>query len=310
MRGYPTKPQQALALSSLTALVMLSASPAHAVTFITTCSQTLSTPGTYVLKTDLTCPGATTGVVINASNVTLHLVGHTITGDACNGNGIVVNGGFTGITVDGGTVRGFIDGIVLYSANSRVTAMTVTKACTFGLAISGTSNQVDTSSVTLSGMDGIGIGAASGIVIRSNYIADNARVGVDISNGSSKTVVQSNIISRNGLTSGQGGVALFNGAGNVITGNSLDGNFNGIEVEAPSNTVSGNVLRNTVQTGIFVTSVGTPSSVISNVVYGSGFVDMSDDSPTCGTDTWQKNSFLTDLAGGVPNGGPGVGCIQ
>jgi hypothetical protein len=53
-----------------------------------------------------------------------------------------------------------------------------------------------------------------------------------------------------------------------------------------------------------------PSSVKENTVLGSGIVDMSDDSPHCGKDKWVANIFQTDVVAGVPDGGPGVGCLQ
>jgi len=303
-------------LFPLVGLILLGASPAHAFTSVTQCGQTLTTPGEYILTTDLSCNGTFgNGIVISANDVILHLAGHTIASTDCDGtkaiSGISVEGGVSGVQIDGGTIRGFNDGIALAASGSHISGMTVTGACFFGIALSGTDNQVDTSTVTLSGLDGIGIGAATGTQVRNNDISDNARVGVDISNFSNNNVVEHNIINRNGIRDReQGGVAIFNGTGNLIASNALNNNFNGIEIESPGNTARGNTVNGSVSIGILVISIGSPSTVKRNTVLGSALADLSDDSSTCSGNVWAKNTFQTDLAGGVANGGPGSGCIQ
>jgi len=301
-------------------LLLLAAQPVHAqgLTLIpvTSCGQVLGAAGQYVLSADLDCSGTfADGVDITASNVVFHLAGHTLSSTDCDpnkgGGGITALSGLTGVQIEGGTVKGFVDGIVLYSSSSRVNGMTVTGACEFGLAISGQNNSVDTSVVTLSGMDGIGIGAASGIHIVSNNISDNARVGVDISNFSNNNFVENNVINRNGIADGeQGGVAIFNGSKNLIANNTLNNNFNGIELESPGNTARNNTVNGSVDGGVFVLQGASPSSVKSNTVLGSGLADMADGSPKCGKDKWKMNIFQTDLVAGVSDGGPGVGCLQ
>ena len=303
-------------VSALMGFVLLSATSAHAFTNVTACGQQLAVPGQYVLTTDLDCTTTlANGIEITASDVTFELAGHTIASSDCDANraisGIVIDSGVSGVAVEGGTVEGFNDGMVVYGLNSHVSAMTVTRACIFGIAISGQNNQVDTSEVTLAGLDGIAIGAATGTLIRYNDISDNARLGVDISDFSSNSSVEANIINRNGIADHeQGGVAIFNGSHNVIANNTLNNNFNGVEVESPNNTIRSNLVRGSVEDGIFITSAGTPSTVTLNLVLGSHFVDMSDDSVTCGGNSWKKNRFSTDLAGGVADGGPAAGCIR
>jgi parallel beta-helix repeat protein len=190
-----------------------------------------------------------------------------------------------------------------------MSGMTVTNACIFGIAASGQNNRVDTSVVTRSGLDGIGIGAASGTYIVSNDISGNARVGVDISNFSNNNFVMNNIINSNGIRDGeQGGVAIFNGTNNLVANNALNHNFNGIEIESPGNLIRGNTVSGSSNTGIFITTVGSPSTVKYNTVLGSVIAAMSDD--TCGVNTWRNNTFQTDLVAGVSDGGPGTGCIR
>jgi hypothetical protein len=281
---------------------------------VSACGSKITTAGQYLLTTDLDCTTTfANGIEIAASDVTLFLAGHKVASSDCDANkgisGIVVDGGLSGVTVEGGTVEGFNDGIVLYASNSFVHAMTVTKACIFGIAVSGKSNQIDTSEVTLAGLDGIGMGDAHNTLVHYNFISDNARVGVDISNFSDYNVVENNIIYRNGLRDGeQGGVAIFNGQHNTIANNALNNNFNGIEVESPNNQVLRNLVNGSVEYGIFTTAGG--NLLMSNRVLGSTFGDLSDSDATCSTNVWKKNTFVTDFAGGVADGGPPLGCIH
>jgi len=296
------------------ALLGCAAHPAHAQNLVTACGQTLSAPGQYVLASDLDCSGTfATGINITANKVVFHLAGHTLSSTDCDLTkgieGIAV-AGTSGVQIEGGTVKGFNDGIDLAATKSRVNGMTVTSACEFGIALSGAGNRVDTSVVTLSGEDGIGIGAASGTHIESNDISWNARVGVDISNFSNNNFIENNIINSNGLTGGQGGVAIFNGTNNLIANNTLNNNFNGIEVESPNNTIQANTVNGSVGDGIFVLTIASPTVVQRNVAMGNAVADLSDDNPACSGDTWKKNIFLTDLVAGSPDGGPKTGCIR
>jgi len=316
MKSKLHKQSLKLTLVGLVAMVLLAASPAHALNHVTVCGQNLNLAGQYVLDNDLDCSGTlASGVDITASNVVLDLAGHTIASTDCDltkdMGGIFVHGGLSGVKIDGGRVQGFNDGIVINLSTSQVSGMTVTGACVFGIAISGPNNRVDTSVVSLSGADGIGIGSASGTHIVFNDISDNARVGVDISNFSNGNFVENNIINRNGIGAGeQGGVAIFNGTNNLVANNAVNNNFNGIEVESPGNTVRNNTVNGSVSTGIFITTNGAPSTVKLNTVLGNAFVDMSDESSACNGDVWRKNTFQTDLAGAASDGGPEKGCIK
>ena len=294
-------------------IFVVGATSAPALIPVSACGQILSAPGEYVLTGDLNCSGTpNNGVTITASDVIFHLAGHTITGDCFSGDGgIVVNSGISGVQIDGGTVSGFNDGIVLNSSNSRVSGMTITATCVFGMAVSGQSNRIETNVVTASGLDGIGLGQASGTIITSNYIYGNTRVGVDISNFSVDNVVEDNVIDNNGIISSDGGgVAIFNGADNVIRNNAVNHNFNGILIESPGNLAQGNKASGNVDAGILISQFGAPSTVMRNIALANGGFDLDDFSPGCGMNSWKNNTFRTDVVAGVSDGGPGKGCIR
>jgi parallel beta-helix repeat protein len=215
------------------------------------------------------------------------------------------------VQIDGGTVSGFNDGIILSSSASRVRGMTVMDACVFGIAVSGQNNRLERNVVTKSGLDGIGLGQASGTRITANDISGNVRLGVDISNFSEKNIVEDNIINNNGTSIGeQGGVAIFNGTENVIRNNAVNNNFAGILIESPGNLAHSNTVNGSTDTGISISGDGASSTVIKNTVLGNGVADMSDGSASCAANVWKNNTFQTDLVVSVSDGGPTAGCIR
>src|ERR1700722_3995072 len=120
--------------TGLAMALMLLADHAHAQNYVTTCGQTLNRSGEYQLAKNLNCSSTfANGVTINASNVVLHLASFSISSSDCNLNkdinGIFVGGGLTGVRIDGGTVKGFNDGIVLSSSNSSIAGTAVQGAC-------------------------------------------------------------------------------------------------------------------------------------------------------------------------------------
>jgi parallel beta-helix repeat protein len=303
------------------------AQPTPTPTQVTTCGQVLDQAGEYVLTTDLDCsgtPGDYNGVTITASDVVFHLAGHTISSSDCdlgrNISGIAVVGGITGVKIDGGVVAGFNDGVVLASSDSRVKGITVKNACLFGIAVQGENNRVETNVVTGSGSDGIMLSPATGAVIASNYSSGNKRSGVAISDFAHDNLIENNILNDNGGTGEGYGVAVFNGTNNTIRGNSANNNdYAGIRISSAENPngnpdlgnkVIDNIVSGNAHVGIWVLAPASPSIVTSNTVLGSGETDMLDERTDCGTNVWLNNIFKTDLAGGLPDGGPGVGCIQ
>lgn len=301
---------------ALASTAVLSAGRAEALTLVNPaggCGQTLSAPGEYLLTGDLACSGPVSGILITASNVTFYLGGHTISNTTCDPSasfgGVFVMGPVSGVRVEGGTVSGFNDGIILhFSSSGQVRGMKVKDSCVFGMAVSGQGNWIDKNLVTGSHVDGIGLGQAAGTIVTFNDISGNARVGVDISNFSNQNLVYNNIIHDNGVNEGYG-VAIFNGIANIVFDNVLNNNFNGIGVLSAGNLAQGNRVSGSKDGGIFISAIGAPSAVRQNIVLGNP-IDMSDGTAACGTNSWQNNTFETDQVLGVPDGGPTSGCIR
>src|SRR6266850_1145063 len=165
-----------------TGLMLVGVAPASAQsTAVDTCGQQLSAPGNYHLTGDLSC--STDGVVITASDVSFTLAGYTISGvssrDSCDVDqpqlGVRVEPGTSNVRVSGGTVTGFVDGVMLYGSNSRVSAMTITNNRVFGITVSSDGNTVHSNILRRNGLEegasGGGIGVFNG---NDNVIHDNA----------------------------------------------------------------------------------------------------------------------------------------
>jgi parallel beta-helix repeat protein len=294
---------------------------------VTTCGQVLDQPGEYVLTTNLDCSGATgdyNGVTITASNVNFHLAGHTIASSDCDTNrnisGIAVAGGLTNVKIDGGAIIGFNDGIVLASSFSHVKGMTVQNACVFGIVVQGSNNVVQTNAVTGSGSDGIILSPATKAIISSNYSSGNKRAGIAVSDFAYDNTIEKNVLNNNGGTGEGAGVIVFNGTKTMIRCNTTNNNdFAGIRIASapnsnneagPLTTVMGNTVSGNANVGIWIQANAPLSSISGNTAFGNGDTDMLDEVYSCGTNTWLNNLFKTDLAGGVPDGGPKAGCIQ
>ncbi|MHC1725909.1 MAG: hypothetical protein AB9866_07875 [Syntrophobacteraceae bacterium] len=79
-------------------------------TKITSAPYTISAPGFYYLGTNLSGR-----IIIESSNVTLDLMGFTMTGSGTgSGTGVTISGVLKNIEVRNGTIRNFVDGIGAY----------------------------------------------------------------------------------------------------------------------------------------------------------------------------------------------------
>jgi hypothetical protein len=105
---------QTLALMLGMSMTLLAAHQAWAAT-ITNCPTTISQPGHYHVRTDLTCP-AGTAIAIEASDVQLHLNGHIVAGNGTGLVGMLVSGA-SRVSVMGGTVTNFACNVVLFNAS-------------------------------------------------------------------------------------------------------------------------------------------------------------------------------------------------
>lgn len=274
-------------LSVLLVLVVcvLIAPPAKAGIPITQnmCATTISQPGEYDLATDIgPCTGD--GIDITASEVTLHLNGHTITGSATAGTcsdsfGVRVSPPVPGTMLSqvrvlgDGTISNFRVGFRAENSNdSFVKFTTVAANCPFvsrGLVILGPGNHW-----TLQGNVVREPGFKSqGILLRQ--IDDSHLVANDVNDTISLEDSSNNVIANN--------VADDNDTG-IFLGGSTTGS-NGNEIHA--NTTNNNNIGN----GLWIAFGSTGNSVTGNYSFANLPFDMKDGNPGCGTNKWRGNHF-------------------
>lgn len=267
-----------------------------------TCGQTI-TQNTTLTSDVGPCPGP--GIIIGASNVTLDLGGHTVSGRGTS-NGIFVipsgsrirNGAVVGFSTGVQTlnsdhvierlrVRGNARGIVAANGtNVRITDNIVSANTLVGISIGGiNTSTIDRNVVSANGGPGIQVSAGgnfstSNNVIRENTIIDNRGDGVLLGLFVVFQTIEDNTIYRNGgngirvrVSSGDQCCALIqrnrivsNGANGIL----IDANF---PLQAPPNNLNNRILANTA---------------VSNRLF-----DLADMNPGCRGNTWSGNVFRT-----------------
>ena len=237
---------------------------------------TITEPGSYYLATNLVSTGH--GIVVQASNVTLDLMGFTLTGDRGSGvYGIWLNGAtnaaLSDIVVRGGMVRGFEDGLRLdYAQNNRVEGLTISSNANHGLVLNGTSGGTcDGNTVrdcAIRGNDASGVyleadgGACDGNTIADCAISGNGAFGVSL-RGPYGGQCDGNTIAGCAISgNGNYGVGLYGVVGGTCNGNTvrdcaIRGNggcgvaFAGYGGDCGGNTVARCVLHKNTGIGIY-----------------------------------------------------------
>jgi len=261
--------------------------PAFAVTPITSCGQTLSTPGeTYVLTANLTCapvvpPADPTGLRVVADDIVIDLQGFTFTGTGAH-NGILTASlasclAVKRLEVKNGTIKNFGTPISLCAPGSVPVAMNakihnlVIRDSQTGIVIGGsTDNEVRNNRFIAINVPqspanpfvayrigtAIYVDKANNNKIEGNQIIGAAANGIALDHGSLDNEVQRNTISR----SGRNGIVIF-GAGVTPP-----------PANAPYPASDDNLVRR-------------------NRVINSTDKDMRDENPACGSNDWIKNVF-------------------
>ncbi len=185
------------------------------------------------------------GLVIGASNVTIDLAGHTISGVNTRGSEGIADDGHPGAKIQNGTIqRFFLNGVGLRGAPHSVVS---------NLTIQG----IGAGNVEGDASAGVLVKNSPSTAVLNNKVSNNVvsfqSDGVDVLS-SPGTAVRNNVLAAN---SWDGMVVLFS-PDSVIAGNALQGNKNqGLELNGSSDrsSVSGNYAANNVVNGLTVGSV-------------------------------------------------------
>lgn len=275
-----------LGLSLLAALsiTLLWVSPAKAGTTITngTCPVPIVQSGDYSLATDVgPCAAGVDGIDITASNVTLHLNGHTISGTATSGtcnmsNGIHVIGTplipVALVRILGtGTITNFATGVLAEnSAGSFVKFVTVTANCPFtssGFAIAPSSSMWK---------------------LDSNVFREQANSGGIVLAGNDNDVVHNDVNEEIELIDSSNNTIVDNTANNGIFGIRLISLVSG----SNNNDIYGNTTDNNSKNGILLLSGSSGNNISGNKSFNN-LTDMEDDNPNCDNNNWTGNQFNT-----------------
>jgi large repetitive protein len=252
------------------------------------CGDTITADTT--LDRDLTgCPS--NGIVVGADDITLDLNGHTISGNGkpepvrrCRRDQIcdvgVANDDHAGVTIRGGSVRGFVLGVgVFRGRDDRFVELNSSHNQVFGFVIGGSSRIVIRDSSAHDNRrpegDGLGVFNSHDVRIVHNSFRRNAQLGMHIAD-SRENLVKGNLTSRNGdfgmLLDADGnqvrgnrsvrdsgtGILVGHGSRNVIAGNRISGSGEGIAVErGRGNRVVRNLVAHTRKSGIRL-GIGDP----------------------------------------------------
>jgi parallel beta-helix repeat protein len=242
------------------------------------CGQTVTT--SIRLTNDLSDCGGD-GLVMGADAITVDLDGHTIDGVGL-GAGIRVSG-FDSISVTGGTIREFDDGILVTgAANTLVSGTTLTGNQVSGVALRGasTGGTVRETAITASPV-GIELsGSTTGTTLSRNTIDQIAGDGIALDTSSANTITD-NVVTG----SSQSAIGLTSSSDNTITSNTLSANSgSGVSIEMGSddNLVRSNTVIGSGSDGISV-SASAGNDVVANTVSTSGGCGISLDSATGST---------------------------
>jgi large repetitive protein len=194
------------------------------------------------------CPS--NGIVIGADNISLDLNGHTIDGDGeltedCADDEIcdvgVVNDGHSRVTVTGGSVRQFAEGVLLLGAgHNRLGHLSVSGNFLRGILIVESSHtRIEGSAITRNGLTtdqaGLVLFTSHNNQIGGNRVSANGDIGlfsVDDTND--------NRIADNAFSDNPEAAILIGGSGNQLTGNRLLRNGDGIGIAGNRNTITRN----------------------------------------------------------------------
>ncbi len=204
------------------------------------CGETI-TKSTRLDTNIIDCPND--GLIVGASNITIDLGGNTVGGRKTDNSAGIRNGrGYTGVTIRGGTIRGFDTGLIV--AGRSGTHNTITD-----LEITGNHNGITLSQGPFN--------EVNGVVLREN---DEAGIKVES---------DSNKILSNDITNARPGI-LIAGNSNTLSENSIDGGGNGIAGKGDKNTLTENDLKGGAGGGIVL--LGSNNTVKNNGVKNFGSV--------------------------------------
>ncbi|MCH8527034.1 MAG: right-handed parallel beta-helix repeat-containing protein [Kiritimatiellae bacterium] len=248
---------------------------------------TITEPGSYFLTGNLELASGARAITIASDNVTLDLMGFTISGGASQGIGMNPPGGtrYRNIVVRNGTIDGFTNGLRLdHSLHGHYEDLTVRNSSSTGVLITNsTGNVLRRCIIVENESTGITLLAGAGSEISDNLIldsviADNATHGIRVAPSGDGVIAGQTIrrctITGNGdtgilLEAAPGGDAVLRAhrfEDNLISDNGVRGiEFRARESKIQGVQVQGNTIHGHDNAGILFSSFTSASGGVHNV---------------------------------------------
>ena len=188
------------------------AAPIEAVgTEITSLPYTISSSGSYYLGGDLSSTGV--GITVNADNVTIDLMGFTITGPGSGSDNGIYIGGRSNVEIRNGTVTDFGASGIASSGAELIQAINIRSISNSwaGILLSGTGNRIINSTAAYNANAGLYLNNGGTIINSTAY--NNQFIGIYLS-GNGGTVIGNTAYSNqnNGISVGWGVTVKNNSA--------------------------------------------------------------------------------------------------
>jgi len=190
-------------------------------TIITDCGS-LDTPSeSYLLMNDANVSG-TTCFSINANNITLYCVGHTVTGDGSGFGAVASN--VNSVTVRNCTFKNLDVGVYFSAVSDGIVKDNFLNGSEYGIYLSSTSNSKVTDNMVNSNSVGIFIYNSSGNTFTDNTVNNNQKYGIDLYYSWENTFTD-NTVAENGELDLAGMVASNTHCNNLIVNMIGSGNL-------------------------------------------------------------------------------------
>lgn len=254
----------AMVLSSVALTMLAAATSFAACTGITSLPATISAPGNYCLKGNLSASTASSqygpnvgAITITADDVVLDLGGYEIkntnTDPATNLNtmGILAQGPNNNVTVKNGRITGYYDGVEIVANPGLITNTVVDSISVYGylhngVKVEGLGNivrncQINVGTYTTTNQ-GIVARGAGNTVVNNDIVGVNASTGDDsigilVGSSGAQTYVGSAVVENNRISGGGGGtlpaasvgIIVSDGSNAIIASNRISNVVTGID---------------------------------------------------------------------------------
>lgn len=229
---------------------------------------TISQPGSYYLTGDMSVSG--TGITVNADDVTIDLMGYTISGGGSSYGILMMER--SNVEIRNGTIRGFSNGIFEYSQNGeghRVIGIRTIENSLVGICLNSKGNHVKTCTALRNISTGI---ISYGGTLINNNAYDNGQMGI--------VAHYSSVINNTSYNNNNSGIVTTYST--VINNNACNNGASGIY--AHHSTVKNNSAMNNQNHGIYNSNgIADGNTATDNNQSGGSYVNLECSSCTLGT---------------------------